>query len=194
MEATEVRLKRSPALSAVQSAHACLTGSEDTGIICAHPRRSSQLFVGFSDHRGMGFIVSFSIAVFVFILVIIIVWVSRGRRVTANGELDQQSENTLRDAFAHDSSCRKVAMSSCPSRRFTAALTNVSSLECCGAQRHDSSRCGPAPRCRATRTSHGSPRGCPAKPLAVPVGAFESHRSSQRKCGSRGRSLGRAVR
>jgi hypothetical protein len=49
----------------------------------------AQLFVGFSDHRGIGLIVGFSVAVFLFILVVIIVWVSRRRRVAFNGELDQ---------------------------------------------------------------------------------------------------------
>jgi hypothetical protein len=64
----------------------------------------------------------------IIILVVIIVWVSRRHRIAYDGELDQQSANALRDAWAHDNSCRNVAMSSCPShQRLAAALRSVRS-------------------------------------------------------------------
>jgi hypothetical protein len=99
METTEVGLKRSSTVFPPSNPPTLASpGGKDTGIISAYPRRSPQLFIGFSDHHGIGPIVGFSVAVFVFILVVIIVWVSRRRRVASNGELSKQSGNTLRDA------------------------------------------------------------------------------------------------
>jgi hypothetical protein len=45
----------------------------------ARRRRLLQLFVWFSDHRGIWLIIVFSVAVFVFIPVVIIVWSATSR-------------------------------------------------------------------------------------------------------------------